>query len=90
MAKKLSKVEKAQMRLKGILTISDEKKQEFYNTVKEELPLLEEKLNKWNPRTLDKKRIKGELEQTMESLKKTGGKCYSKDLMMFGFLKSWL
>ena len=83
MKKILSKVEKATMKVAA----SEQEKQEFYNNVKKELPTLEDKLNKWHPRSQMKKQLKAQLSQTVDSLKMTGGKCYSRDKMMFNFIK---
>ena len=86
MEKILSKVEKATMRV----AVSEQEKQEFYSNVKKELPMFESKLSKWRPRSFEKKRIKGQVQQAIESLKTTSGHNYLTDKMKFGFIAMWL
>ena len=68
-------------------------KEEFYANLEGELQIFENKLNKWNPTNYEGKRLKGELEQTLDSLRltnamKTGCGIYQLDTMKFDFLKS--
>lgn len=67
-------------------------KDEFYTNIERELKIFEKKLDKWNATKPEAKRLKGQLEQTLSSLKLTNAKrtgCgfYSRDKMMFDFLK---
>ena len=68
-------------------------KEEFYANLEGELQIFENKLNKWNPTNYEGKRLKGELEQTLDSLRltnamKTSCGIYQLDTMKFDFLKS--
>lgn len=85
--KKLSKVEQARMALKGVST--QQQRDELYQAIENELPTLEEKLNKWHPRTQEKKRLKGQLTNVLESLKITAPKAYNYELdsAKFSFIK---
>lgn len=65
---------------------------EFYANLERDLKVFEEKLGKWNPTKYEAKRLKGQLEQTLSSLKLTNGKktgCdnYTMDKMKYDFLK---
>jgi len=65
---------------------------EFYANLERDLKVFEEKLDKWNPTKYEAKRLKGQLEQTLSSLKLTNGKktgCdnYTMDKMKYDFLK---
>lgn len=69
--------------------------EEFYANLERDLKVFEEKLGKWNPTKYEAKRLKGQLEQTLSSLKLTNGKktscdlhtSYDRDKMMYDFLK---
>ena len=66
--------------------------EEFYANLEQELKVFEEKLCKWNPTEYEAKRLKGQLEQTLSSLKLTNGKRtgfyhYTFDKMKYDFLK---
>ena len=66
--------------------------EEFYANLEQELKVFEEKLCKWNPTEYESKRLKGQLEQTLSSLKLTNGNrtgCgnYTMDKMKYDFLK---
>ena len=66
--------------------------EKFYANLEQELNVFEEKLSKWNPTEYEAKRLKGQLEQTLISLKLTNGKrtgCYNYtfDKMKYDFLK---
>ena len=66
--------------------------EEFYANLEQELKVFEEKLDKWNPTEYEAKRLKGQLEQTLSSLKLTNGNrtgCYNytMDKMKYDFLK---
>jgi hypothetical protein len=68
-------------------------KEEFYRNLEGELQIFENKLNKWNPTNSEGKRLKGQLKQTLDSLRltnamKTGCGIYQLDTMKFNFLKS--
>ena len=68
-------------------------KEEFYTNLERELQIFEKKLNKWNPTNSEGKRLKGQLEQTLDSLRltnamKTGCGLYRLDTMKFEFLES--
>lgn len=84
--KKLSKVEQTRMALKGVST---QQRDELYQAINDELPTLEKKLNKWHPRTQEKKRLKGQCINVLESLKITAPKAYNYmlDSAKFNFLK---
>lgn len=86
--KKLSKVEQTRMALKGVST--QQQRDELYQAIKDELPTLEDKLNKWHPRTEKNKRLKGQLTNVLESLKITAPKAYNLDSAKFSFLKEYL
>ena len=90
MAKKLSKVEEAQLKMKGISTASSEERNEFYQNLQTNLKEFEEKLSKWHPKSFEKKRIKGHVQLAIESLKTTSGHNYLTDEMKFRFINSWL
>lgn len=65
---------------------------EFYANLERDLKVFEEKLDKWNPTKYEAKRLKGQLEQILSSLKLTNGKktgCdnYTMDKMKYDFLK---
>ena len=67
--------------------------EEFYRNLEGELQIFENKLNKWNPTNSEGKRLKGQLEQTLDSLRltnamKTGCGLYRLDTMKFEYLKS--
>ena len=87
--KKLSKVEQARMALKGVST---QQRDELYQAIENELPTLENKLNKWHPRTQEKKRLKGKCINVLESLKITAHKAddYVLDSAKFNYLKEIL
>ena len=66
--------------------------EEFYTNLEQELKVFEEKLGKWNPTEYEAKRLKGQLEQTLSSLKftngnRTGYDNYTMDKMKYDFLK---
>lgn len=67
--------------------------EEFYTNLERELQIFENKLNKWNPTNSEGKRLKGQLEQTLDSLKLTNAMktcccLYPLDKMKFEYLKS--
>ena len=76
--------------MKGISTASSKERNEFYQNLKANLDDFEEKLSKWHPRSFEKKRIKGQVQQAIKSLKTTSGHNYLRDGMMFGFIVRWL
>ncbi|MEE3416096.1 MAG: hypothetical protein VZR53_12090 [Prevotella sp.] len=84
---KLSKVEQTRMALKGVST--QQQRDELYKAINDELPTLEDKLNKWHPRSEKNKRLKGQLTNVLESLKITAPKAYNYtlDSAKFSFLK---
>ena len=88
--KKLTKVEEAQLKMKGISTASSEERNEFYQNLQAKLKEFDGKLSKWRPRSFEKKRIKGQVQQAIESLKTTSGHNYLTDKMKFGFIAMWL
>lgn len=72
---------------------------ELYQAIENELPTLEDKLNKWHPRTEKNKWLKWQLTNVLESLKITAPKSnnymldsakahsYMVDSVKFSFLK---
>lgn len=88
--KKLSKVEQARMALMS--ESIQQQRDELYQAINDELPTLEDKLNKWHPRTQERKRLKGQLTNVLESLKITAPKAYNYvlDSAKFSFLKEIL
>ena len=77
------------MALKGVST---QQRDELYQAIENELPTLEKKLNKWHPRTQEKKRLKGKCINVLESLKITAPQAddYVLDSAKFNYLKEIL